>query len=196
MRYSLFFGLPLGILALTAIFELALRITTYDAALMAGLITMAAVVFALHKWDEMRLKRLLNPPSHVYPVGEGTAREYLVETLRQIDFEDAAGLRTRWRLSDDPDDPTAILGKVRVKSRTVNQNMVAWLIELADRGSTAKTIELRLELAEAGNGTRVMASYKVEPPLDWTRCEEVISETEQWLEESMSRSALSQSEWH
>jgi hypothetical protein len=143
----------------------------------------------------MRLKRLLNPPSRVYPVTETTAREYLVETLRQIDFEDAAGLRTRWRLSDDPDDPTAILGKVRVKSRTVNQNMVAWLIELADRGSTAKTIELRLELAEAGSGTRVMASYKIEPPLDWTRCEEVIRETEQWLEESMSRSALSHSDW-
>src|SRR4029450_11047531 len=140
MRYSIFAGLPLAIIAMTAFYELAARVTTYDAAVAGGLIVSVFVLFLLHQWDVIRLKRLLHPAPHQFAVPVEAALAILLPTIEQIQFHEINGTSYRSELKVDPEHPLLITGKLRMKTPVSNPNLVAWMIDVIDKGQAPKLI--------------------------------------------------------
>ena len=191
MRYSIFAGLPLAIMAMTAFYELAARVTTYDAAVAAGLIMSMLVVFGLHLWDVNRLARLLHPAPRQFAVHIEAALAILLPTLEQIQFHEVDGTSYRWKLKLDPERPSVITGQLRIKTPVSNPNIVAWMIDVVDKGQTAKLISMRIELEANNTGTRTIVTYKAPPLFDWSRLEEVIRENNRWIDAALLRACTS-----
>ena len=191
MRYSIFAGLPLAIIAMTAFYELASRVTTYDAAVAGGLIVSMLVLILLHRWDGIRLNRLLHPPPHQFAVHIEAALAILLPTLEQIQFHEIDGTSYRWRLKLDPERPSVIGGKLRIKTPLSNPNIVAWMIDIVDKGRTAKLISMTVELEANNTGTRTTVRYEAPPLFDWSRLEEVIRENNRWIDAAMLRACTS-----
>lgn len=187
MRYSLFAGLPLGLVALTAGYEITDRLLPYDIARAFGILAFFAALIALHTWDERRFRRLLNPPARVYPVPVVGARESLILTFEQVQFQDADGYWARWKLSPSDSQSQEIHGKIAIRSRILNSNIVAWLLDYFDQGYRPKTIYMHIQLISDEQRTKVVTTYEMEPMLDWTRCEELIKQSNNWIDESLSR---------
>jgi hypothetical protein len=190
MRYSIFAGLPLAIIAMTAFYELAARFATYEGAVAGGLMLAILVPILLHRWDIARLRRLLHPPPHFFPIGVDYAMTFLIPILEEVQWQDAHGTY-RWKLTCDPEHPLTIVGKLRMRTPVENPNIVAWLIDLVDKGEKPKMISMKIAFEQVDAGTRAQIVYDAPPLLDWSRLEEVIQENNRWTDSALLRACTS-----
>lgn len=190
MRLSIFAGLPLGLIALTAGYEIALRYASYEGALVLAILSLLFTLVILHQWDQRRFRKLLNPPAKKYPVDCDAARLYLIQTLLQVQYEDAEGFRSGWKISEPQDKPDTLSGKIVIRTRAIGLNIVAWVSDSIDRVYKPRTILMDIRLSRTDNGTLVRTTYKFDPMFDWSRCADLIKQTNGWIDESLSRIAL------
>lgn len=189
MRYSIFAGLPLGLIVMTAIYEVATRLTTGDAALIGAAIAAALVPLTLHRWDVFRLRGLLQPPPQVFPVAAEAALDFLIPTVEQIQFQEPDGQSRRWKLRHDLEHPYLISGKLSLRTPLHNPNFVAWLVDAIDKGSKTKVISMMIELEPMDRGTRIYVTYQAPPLLDWSALEDVLRENNRWINAALLRAS-------
>ncbi len=187
MRYSLFAGLPLSLVVVTAAWELCQRFVGMTVANAAVLLSLLALFVVLHKLDELRFYQLLNPSALVYPVRAEAACEQLLQTLRQIQFEAEDGVRSSWQLLPGDAPVCEIDGRIAVRCKVSALNIVGWLLDYLDQSHCPRTVLMHIKLTDKADGTHVAVCYELEPMLDWSRCGEIIKQTNAWIDESLGR---------